>query len=205
MIQLSTEAKELFRSTEVKQLLQKNKINELVGLLSNYEPKEVGKELLAGVAEVGLILPKFEKIPKGMFLKSPITSITIPKNITGIGPWAFSSSDLNNINFEDDSKLVNIGQRAFESCSNLSQVNLPEGVTRIDPMTFAFCSALRTVYLPDSLVYIDRAAFLDCPNVVLYANSRKGLPPSKQLRVHASEVSWYKEHLKLNPTGGSNE
>jgi hypothetical protein len=58
-----------------------------------------------------------------------------------------------------------ISQYAFESCLNLSHVDIPEGVKNIGPASFRYCSALTSVTLSESVDTISTFAFAQCVNL----------------------------------------
>ncbi|MCI8360073.1 MAG: leucine-rich repeat protein [Clostridiales bacterium] len=51
---------------------------------------------------------------------------------------------------------------AFEGCTSLTEVVIPDSVTRIGPYTFKDCSSLTDVVLPDSVTEIGECAFEAC-------------------------------------------
>ncbi len=55
--------------------------------------------------------------------------------------------------------LTTIGDVAFNGCSALTKVTIPEGVTTIGSSAFAFCSALSEVSMPSTLRTIGNSAF----------------------------------------------
>ncbi|MBR5405990.1 MAG: leucine-rich repeat domain-containing protein [Oscillospiraceae bacterium] len=69
--------------------------------------------------------------------------------------------------------VVDIAPFAFENCSRLEKVLLPNGLKSIGEGAFAGCRALRDIHLPPSLVSIGKNAFSNCLNlreVVMPAN-----------------------------------
>ncbi len=54
---------------------------------------------------------------------------------------------------------------AFENCTNLVSVTIPETVTHISRFAFVHCINLETVNLPSSLYAIEQYAFHDCPKL----------------------------------------
>lgn len=58
-----------------------------------------------------------------------------------------------------DNPVTLVGDRAFEKCSSLTGIVIPEGVTSIGEDAFFDCTALASVALPDGLVEIKRGAF----------------------------------------------
>ena len=55
--------------------------------------------------------------------------------------------------------ITNIESYAFYYCSNLSNVNIPNGVTTIMPYTFQFCPKLTNIIIPNSVTEIWNGAF----------------------------------------------
>lgn len=58
-----------------------------------------------------------------------------------------------------------IDDRAFQACTSLTSVILPEGLTTVGGYAFNQCSALDSVALPSTLNEIGRYAFQDCPQL----------------------------------------
>ena len=62
----------------------------------------------------------------------------------------------------DDSSVTSIGSSAFEDCSGLTSVTIPDSVTSIGYHAFYNCSGLTSVTIPDSVTSIGYAAFDGC-------------------------------------------
>jgi hypothetical protein len=58
--------------------------------------------------------------------------------------------------------MTTIGNAAFVLCTSLDNVEIPEGVERIELDAFAKCSSLKNVLLPQSLKAIERGVFWEC-------------------------------------------
>ena len=58
--------------------------------------------------------------------------------------------------------VVTIGTSAFESCSNLQSVTLPNSITAINQDAFYYCTKLGRVNLPEGLTTINLRAFYNC-------------------------------------------
>lgn len=55
--------------------------------------------------------------------------------------------------------VLYIGRRAFDNCKKLRNINIPRSCTIIDEMAFSFCESLTEIALPNSLKYIKSHAF----------------------------------------------
>ena len=58
--------------------------------------------------------------------------------------------------------VTSIGDRAFEYCSGLTSVTIPDGVTSIGDEAFYGCSELASVTIPNSVTSIGEYAFYEC-------------------------------------------
>lgn len=58
-----------------------------------------------------------------------------------------------------------VGQNAFNSCTLLTEVQLPASLTKIDGATFRFCSSLAKINIPESVTYIGQRAFEGCSSL----------------------------------------
>ncbi|MDA7676472.1 leucine-rich repeat domain-containing protein [bacterium] len=65
--------------------------------------------------------------------------------------------------------VISIGSYAFNSCSSLSSVTIPDSVTSIGRFAFGYCSGLTSVTIPDSVTSIEQDAFWGCSNLMSVA------------------------------------
>lgn len=89
-------------------------------------------------------------------------SIAIPASVVTIGEYAFNSSPLSIIIFAGDGKLQTIRYGAFDGCTRLTSITLPETVTQIGNNAFSGCTGLTGITLPANLTVINYETFSGC-------------------------------------------
>lgn len=110
----------------------------------------------SGVVTVeGGVITSFDKTIAG--------NLTIPNTITEIGNSAFSSSKLKSI--EVSSSVTDIGDRAFEYCSQATKILIPDSVNSIGYGAFSKCSSLETISLGPNITIIGGSCFSGCYNL----------------------------------------
>jgi len=116
---------------------------------------------------------------------SGLASVDIPNSVTEIGGFAFYETSwydnqkdgllyINNLlycykgtmpentSIEIKEGTVSICGYAFEDCSGLASVTIPNSVTSIGESAFYGCSGLTSVTIPNSVTSIGENAFYDC-------------------------------------------
>jgi len=108
--------------------------------------------------------PKLESIPKMMFSRYPhLVSVVFGEhsNIKNIGTWAFQyCSALTSITLPNKLKIIEY--RVFTECTSLERVVCNKKLKTIGFCAFQHCSALTSVTLPDKLEVIGFCAFQHC-------------------------------------------
>lgn len=95
----------------------------------------------------------------GAFRGSGIKEIEIPAGIEAIPNWTFMDcANLTKVVFHEG--LTSIGSHAFENCTALEKVELPEGLTKLDG--FTGCTNLKEITLPGTLETISSETFNGC-------------------------------------------
>ena len=102
-----------------------------------------------------------------------ITSADIPETIkyngttytvTSIGNYAFQfCSSLSEITIPNS--VTSIGNSAFSGCSSLSEITIPNSVTSIGFSVFYGCSSLSEIPIPNSVTEIGNSAFYGCSSL----------------------------------------
>jgi hypothetical protein len=99
-------------------------------------------------------------------LENASGSLEIPETynglpVTSIGVRAFDDcTNLNSITIPDSVTLI--ADAAFEDCTNLNSITIPDGLISIAFSTFRNCSSLTSINIPDSVTYIGISAFSGC-------------------------------------------
>ena len=76
-----------------------------------------------------------------------------------------NSSAMVSLDLSGTTGLTEIPDEAFDSCYNLTNVIIPDGVTTIGYYAFSSCSSLTSVTIPDSVTTIGDSAFYNCSSL----------------------------------------
>lgn len=102
------------------------------------------------------------------FSDTDVESVTISVGVDDLGDSSFSGCDrLLGVVFAANGVLDRIGKSAFSGCTSLTNISVPDSVTKIDSNAFYGCSALAEVALSESgnLSIIGYNAFENCINL----------------------------------------
>ena len=95
--------------------------------------------------------------------------VDIPKKIDGksvtcIGAYAFDyCSNITSVTIPDS--VTSISQFAFVNCENLTDVTIPDSVMGIDDWAFCGCTSLKSITIPNSVTEIGDGAFNGCTSL----------------------------------------
>lgn len=81
----------------------------------------------------------------------------IPNTVVEIGPQSFYRSQIKNVIIP--SSVKKIDSESFYQCENLEEVNLPEGLERIEWRALYGCHKIKTIVVPSSVTFIGGEAF----------------------------------------------
>ena len=75
--------------------------------------------------------------------------------------YTFNTTGEHTVNYvlADKTKIVN---SAFQNCTSLTSIVIPNSVTSIDAAAFYECSGLTSIVIPDSVITIGNSAFYNC-------------------------------------------
>ena len=109
---------------------------------------------------------------------SGLTSITIPNCVTSIGDYAFSGcTGLKEVHISDLASWCNIdfdytssnplchAQNLYLNGELVTELIIPNGVSKIKNYAFSGCSGLTSIKIPNSVTSIGSDAFLNCSNL----------------------------------------
>lgn len=92
------------------------------------------------------------------------TQLTLREDTKGISDSAFEGcTSLSSITIPDS--VISIGPFVFTSCSNLAFVDLGNGIISLKGWCFADCTSLTSIKIPDSVTSIGGSAFSGCKNL----------------------------------------
>ena len=96
--------------------------------------------------------------------RQDIVKVVMVNGVTSIGDGAFDCcTNLKNITIPDS--VTSIGNYAFDYCDSLESLTLPNSVTSIGYEAFFSCDSLISITLPDGLTSISEYAFEYCTNL----------------------------------------
>lgn len=84
----------------------------------------------------------------------------MPEYIGGDTPWYSFDYLIHSVVFENG--VPNIGNNAFQDCTELSSVTIPSSVTSIGDFAFSSCSSLESISISSGLTSVGYYAFKDC-------------------------------------------
>ena len=92
-----------------------------------------------------------------------LTIVEMANSVTRINTQSFyGDSNLSSINLSNN--LNYIGPWAFDSCK-IQEIEIPNGIKEVTTSVFGNCKHLEKIILPDSLEKIDSSAFQNCSNL----------------------------------------
>lgn len=132
---------------------------------------ELGERSFSGcsnIEELDLSNSKLTSIPEGAFAYCKnLKTIKLPDTITSIGDEAFyNCQSLTNIEGLDKCNLKSIGSAAFSNCKALENLDFSQSTfTNVPSKAFNGCSALAKITLPNTLTTIGGYAFYACYSI----------------------------------------
>ena len=129
----------------------------------------IGKNAFWGCSNLTSVINNSDAYAIDMFVNSPVSDLTIGGTIVpdfmarDIGVW----ESLKRLTLTD--KVIAIGEHAFDGCTGLISVKIPNTVITIGSNAFKSCVGLTSVGLPGSVTTIDNKAFYGCTGLTSVA------------------------------------
>ncbi len=96
--------------------------------------------------------------------KEFIKTVIVSEGVTNIGDFAFEAcSNLQSVELPES--LTEFGTATFMDCSSLQSINIPDGVTSLSYAIFSGCSSLRSIDIPEGVTEISNYAFGRCSSL----------------------------------------
>lgn len=74
-----------------------------------------------------------------------------------------NQADTQVVDYEEDSEQIEeIQNRQYEKCTDIAQMQIPDGVTHIGEFAFKDCWNMTSITIPNSVTHIAASAFLNC-------------------------------------------
>ena len=96
--------------------------------------------------------------------KVDISAEIYGKSVTSIGDWAFENcTSLTSITIPDS--VTCIEWYAFQGCTSLTSITIPNSVTSIGDLAFDGCTSLKSIKIPNGVTSIGESAFYGCSSL----------------------------------------
>lgn len=85
-------------------------------------------------------------------------------NVRGINDYAFQNcSSLNSVVIPES--VIRIGNYAFSGCSGLVSASIPNSVTSLGHRAFQGCSSLKSIVIPENVTHLEEYTFYKCSSL----------------------------------------
>ena len=123
------------------------------GKIINLSTSEYIEEIIIPreITNDGNIMP-ITSIGKGAFNNADVSNISIPNSVTIIEEKAFLGSTIKTIDIEDSDNGIGIkyiDRHAFQNCTNLIEIDIPNTIELIDATAFNGCGQLKAINIED--------------------------------------------------------
>ena len=127
------------------------------------------KRLLATLSRLFSSTSRAQKTSEILYTNGSTTEATKP-----FAPIAFGGARILSNSYDParscwvmafDRIVTEIGEKAFNECTSLTSVTIPNGVTEIGRMAFMKCTSLTSVTIGDGVTSIGYSAFYDCTSL----------------------------------------
>ena len=148
----------------------------LLPLAASADAVEIGGiyYVLNAEAKTAVVTMNPNKYSGDVIIPSTVSYNDVTYTVTAIGGSAFQRcTELTSVTIPNG--VTHIDYFAFESSSNLTSVTIPSSVTKIDFAAFMGCAGLSSVTIPEGVTNLGEHAFenctaLTCVNFYVYRN-----------------------------------
>jgi hypothetical protein len=124
----------------------------------------LGKLTFETISDTKVELTKADKSVTQVYLNPTVTYNGQTYSVTEIRKYAFEDcSSLTSVTIPNT--VTNIGDQAFDYCSGLTSVSIPNSVKSIGESAFLVCTGLTSITIPNSVTSIGRSAFSGCSSL----------------------------------------
>ena len=93
--------------------------------------------------------------------QSAVKEVRLGSHVTSIGSYAFNRcSSLASITIPNG--VTSIGNNTFQDCYSLASITIPNGVTILDSSTLAYCYSLASITIPNGVTSINGNTLQNC-------------------------------------------
>lgn len=102
--------------------------------------------------------------PEWSSLKDEVEKVVINEGVTNVGKHAFLSfSKLKDVKIASTVEIIDVA--AFEECTALTEITLPEGLKEFGEEAFYGCSSLTSISIPKNVTYLPGYIFQGCESL----------------------------------------
>lgn len=112
--------------------------------------------------KINLNVPKemYHLTDEFVLQQKKLRKVNIHKNVTKLDFGVFyNQKTLKKVYFEKNSKIKVISSSAFEGCTSLENIILPEELTTIEENAFKNCTSIKELRIPKGVLKVDSNAF----------------------------------------------
>lgn len=139
----------------------------LLPIVASAEPQKIGGiyyELDSNTNEAAVTINPYAKYTGSIDIPATVTYNEVDYSVTGIKPFAFENcTGLTSVTIPNS--VTSIGYKAFNCCTGLASVAIPNSVASIEEGAFQYCSSLPSVSIPNGVTSIGEYAFACCSSL----------------------------------------
>jgi len=119
----------------------------------------LGLSLTALARSSGIVITTSKAFNSSNVQVGPTNTGNIPAG------WVANQSTITSVVFANNNSVTSIGVQAFQGCTNLKNVIIPDSVTSIGSSAFSVCTSLTSVTISKSLTILENSVFFGCTSL----------------------------------------